>query len=276
MKYVLWGAGGLLSEMGEIVSTRAMQKIEYIVDSDSGKWGVTHHGKTVKSPQALLSENTEELTVIIGVFEARHEVELRLRQMGLHNYVWFATFTGDNNIPPLIRRKPWFIVSDAFYTDERKVVRTEIAMELICWEGKRSMLDLGAGMMPAKRFLPEGIAYTPVDYNKLSSEIVVCDFNKYEFPDTSADVVLAVGILGHVKDWRWFLTAMAGAVTEGGSLVVSAIALTKQQAFYYSSTSLIQECTVILHLQECGLTFKDFKSWNMDTRLLLFEKKRKS
>ena len=69
----------------------------------------------------------------------------------------------------------------------------------------KSVMDLGSGNMQLGNILPDGCEYIPVDYRKTSDKTIVCDFNKYEFPDIKADVVCAIGILGYIKDPEWFL-----------------------------------------------------------------------
>lgn len=52
----------------------------------------------------------------------------------------------------------------------------------------RSVMDLGAGQMYLKTLLPQEVSYLPVDYVRRCLETVVCDFNRYEFPDSEADL----------------------------------------------------------------------------------------
>jgi hypothetical protein len=272
MKYVIWGAGGFITELGDIFNKRVLQKIDYFVDSDSNKWGAMFLGKPVKSPESLSLEDKKELAVIVGTYETHSEIELHLRKMGIVNYSWIATYVGSKDFPAIIKRKPWFVTANSYYTNERYIYRTELALELVRWEKTHSMLDLGAGMMHAKKFLPESCAYFPVDCEKLAPEIVVRDFNRYEFPEQTADLVYAVGVLGYVADWRWFLDQMASAVNKGGSLIVSTIILSKRQALSTPHISFPVECDVILQLQGKGMILKAFRDWNTDARIMLFDR----
>lgn len=72
-----------------------------------------------------------------------------------------------------------------------------------------SVLDLGAGGMLLKKYLPENVKYYPVDYASRCEQTIVCDFNKHEFPDIYADVVFISGCLEYVKDVEWFLQQVA-------------------------------------------------------------------
>lgn len=275
MKYVVWGAGVLLTEFSNIVNTETIEAVDYFVDSDKNKWGMEYWGKQVNSPQTLLSEDKNNIMVIVGVYEAHADIELLLRKMGFEeakNYIWAVKFTGNETVPGLFKRKIWKDNEIGCFTNESFVLRTEIALELVNWDGIESMLDLGAGMMRAKDYIPNGVAYIPVDYKKRAPETVICDFNKYEFPSHTADLVYAIGVIGYVKDWKWFLGKMADAVNEGGSLVISTLTLNKYQAFCTAHVSFMFECEVILFLQKLGLVFIDFADWRTKTRILHLKK----
>ncbi len=69
----------------------------------------------------------------------------------------------------------------------------------------RSVMDLGAGHMHLKKLLDEGVQYIPVDYKKNAEDTIVCDFNRYQFPDKAVDVIVCAGILGYIQDLEWFL-----------------------------------------------------------------------
>lgn len=272
---VIWGAGALLTECAAIINRDALRRIDYFVDADQAKWGTLFHGKPVKPPGALLAEDRNRLLVLVGVYEPHSEIELQLRHMGFEedkHYYWVVKFTGNETLPCLFNRRRWEDGEEGFFAGNDLVPRTEIAMGLVRWEGIHSMLDLGAGAMRARDYLPEGVQYLPVDYKERTPETVVCDFNRYEFPTQTADLVFAVGVLGYVRDWKWFLDRMAAAVNEGGSLVVSALVLNRYQAFGTAHVSFSFECEVILHLQERGLTFTNFADWRTNTRILHFSK----
>ena len=68
-----------------------------------------------------------------------------------------------------------------------------------------SVMDLGAGQMYLKDLLPSDIAYYPVDYLARCPETLVYDFNKHEFPEQKADLVVAAGIMHYVQDTDWWL-----------------------------------------------------------------------
>lgn len=75
-----------------------------------------------------------------------------------------------------------------------------------------SVLDLGAGRMALRRYLPPGCVYVPVDYLPRSVTTLVCDLNaKRPASLPRSDVVVASGILEYVLDIPRLLNAIAGA-----------------------------------------------------------------
>ncbi|MBL7743816.1 MAG: hypothetical protein JNN00_10120 [Chitinophagaceae bacterium] len=72
-----------------------------------------------------------------------------------------------------------------------------------------SVMDLGCGKMWLHEFLPANCRYIPVDYIQRSPECMVADFNKSQFPDTSADTAFISGCLEYIRDYKWFLTETA-------------------------------------------------------------------
>lgn len=69
----------------------------------------------------------------------------------------------------------------------------------------KTVMDLGAGNMHLRGLLDENHIYVPVDYKKTAEDTVVCDFNKGEFPEIKADVIIAAGILDYINEPKWFL-----------------------------------------------------------------------
>lgn len=68
----------------------------------------------------------------------------------------------------------------------------------------QSVIDFGCGKEWLREFIDENILYTPVDYIKRSEQCIVCDFNKKEFPNISADAAFLSGVLEYIEDPTWF------------------------------------------------------------------------
>lgn len=73
---------------------------------------------------------------------------------------------------------------------------------------KSCVMDLGCGQLWLKNFLA-GCKYIPVDYTKRDAETIVCDFNKYQFPDRDVDCAFVSGCLEYVIDVEWFIGKIA-------------------------------------------------------------------
>jgi len=68
-----------------------------------------------------------------------------------------------------------------------------------------SVIDLGCGMGWLREMLPPDAVYYGCDMFARDKQTIVCNFNKYEFPNVSADTALISGALEYVRDWQWFL-----------------------------------------------------------------------
>jgi len=72
----------------------------------------------------------------------------------------------------------------------------------------KSVMDIGCGRMWLREMIPTSI-YIPVDYKKRDNNTIICDLNKYEFPNQTADVIFISGCLEYVKDYEWFITEIS-------------------------------------------------------------------
>lgn len=96
---------------------------------------------------------------------------------------------------------------DAFYNfDSNLEVISYVAQKI----GKlNSIVDMGAGAMHLKKFLPENVIYTPVDYKQRYPQTVVCDFNNNEFPNIHADVYFCCAMLYYIEQPVDFLVKVS-------------------------------------------------------------------
>jgi hypothetical protein len=72
-------------------------------------------------------------------------------------------------------------------------------------EEERSILDVGCGRMWLKQYLPRDMVYYGCDYKARDDATIVCDFNKYEFPQLTVDMCFISGCIEYVRDVDWFL-----------------------------------------------------------------------
>lgn len=140
-----------------------------------------------------------------------------------------------------------------------------VAMAQFVSEEDQSVMDLGAGSMHLRGLLNSNVTYFPVDYKKNAEDTVVCDFNKYEFPEINVDVIVAAGILVYMKDPLWFLDKIASSCKK-------CIISHKGQELFPNNMLYSQE--IIDHMKQRGfsLTGRDITLNEKWTLIACFEK----
>ena len=228
MKYILFGAGNY---MYTHIDEEKIQYFDYIVDRSPDKTGTAYLGKEIRSPEVLLEEDKDNIFVVITAFVQLYSIEYDLIQMGFEKYKHFDWIARLRNHYPehiLWREKS----SEKWKRDERRWrerhpnnapphERAELVAKMIHWDGVGSVLDLGAGSEPMRPFLPDGVKYYPVDYKQLTGNTLVFDFNKKQFPDIKADVVILIGVHGFVDYEVWLIDQAVKAVNPCGQLLIS-------------------------------------------------------
>lgn len=68
-----------------------------------------------------------------------------------------------------------------------------------------SVLDLGCGPQYLKEFIDKNSTYTGVDLYPHNKDNIICDFNKNQFVDINADLVVIAGVFEYVYDTEWFI-----------------------------------------------------------------------
>ena len=103
-------------------------------------------------------------------------------------------------------RAKWRGDAEDYFGYEQHMWRKRIvSMSMFLSDEDKSVMDLGAGSMHLRQLLNPDVVYYPVDYKKNAVDTIVCDFNKKEFPNISADVIVAAGILEYMEFPYWFL-----------------------------------------------------------------------
>jgi hypothetical protein len=86
--------------------------------------------------------------------------------------------------------------------------RSEIAAHFI--RPTDRVCDLGAGAQTLRRFLPDTVAYYPVDRRGHHEDTWVTDFNgDFSLPDVAFDVLVCMGVLTHLSDPERFLRRLS-------------------------------------------------------------------
>jgi hypothetical protein len=75
-----------------------------------------------------------------------------------------------------------------------------------------SVLDIGCGAQSLKRYLKGDCSYQPCDLIQSTPDVLVCDFNKGEFPEVRKrfDYVVCSGVFEYMRQPRQFLERVSG------------------------------------------------------------------
>lgn len=189
--------------------------IEYFVETDENWIGKTYLGKSIYGIEKL-KEDRENIFVLIGSVVHHTEIELILKELGYQegvDYEWALGWTGDEQCGPLWYVKEWndsqnLAGQQAAISGAVSNVKYNVVSKMIP-EKCTTVIDLGAASGMLENYLNKNVTFIPVDYMKIRDDEVICDFNKYEFPDIDEDkkncCIVMCGIIQAVKDWKWLL-----------------------------------------------------------------------
>lgn len=189
--------------------------IEYFVETDENWIGKTYLGKSIYGIEKL-KEDRENIFVLIGSVVHHTEIELILKELGYQegvDYEWALGWTGDEQCGPLWYVKEWndsqnLAGQQAAISGAVSNVKYNVVSKMIP-EKCTTVIDLGAASGMLENYLNKNVTFIPVDYMKIRDDEVICDFNKYEFPDIDEDkkncCIVMCGIIHAVKDWKWLL-----------------------------------------------------------------------
>jgi hypothetical protein len=200
----------------EMDSDAILCGIDYFVDNDPKLIGTTYLGKPIKSPDALLAENKENILILIGSIIYHTDIEFQLKDMWYErgkDYEWGISFNGDSKCPPLWRHTEWKDASENIadcMEGEKSRRYYMVAAKMIDFAIYDNVIDLGSMNERVREFLPSHVNYIPCDYVKYSEHTVLFDLRKREFPtslpmDTSKNVILSMGHISLCDDWHWYL-----------------------------------------------------------------------
>lgn len=189
--------------------------IEYFVETDENWIGKTYLGKSIYGIEKL-KEDRENIFVLIGSVVHHTEIELILKELGYQegvDYEWALGWTGDEQCGPLWYVKEWndsqnLAGQQAAISGAVSNVKYNVVSKMIP-EKCTTVIDLGAASGMLENYLNKNVTFIPVNYMKIRDDEVICDFNKYEFPDIDEDkkncCIVMCGIIQAVKDWKWLL-----------------------------------------------------------------------
>lgn len=221
MKYIVFG-GFDYAIPYEMDQNAIFEGIDYFVDNNPELIGKKYLGKEIKHPSTLLKEEKDDIFILIGSVIFKTEIAFQLKDMGFEeekNFIWAIAFTGDKKCARLWRHIEWsdrkenatnLLMSE---NGEYSLSRLKVATKMVEWNKYETLIDLGAANERVKEFLPRNINYIPVDYVKYSENTVLCDINKYEFPNTgfipNKTCIFSIGNIQYCKNWKWYLETIS-------------------------------------------------------------------
>lgn len=213
-KHVIFG-GFDYAVKWEMNQNAIYKGIDYFVETDDNWIGKTYLGKSIYGIEKL-KEDKNNIFVLIGSVVHHTELELILKELGYQegiDYEWALGWTGDEQCDPLWYVREWndsqnIEGQQATVSGTVSNVKYNVVSKMIP-EKCTTVIDLGAASGMLENYLNKNVTFIPVDYMKIRDDEVICDFNKYEFPDIDEDkkncCIVMCGIIQCVKDWKWLL-----------------------------------------------------------------------
>jgi len=220
VKHIIFG-GFDYAVLYEMNHDAIFQGIDYFVDNSPSLIGTTYIGKEIRHPDALLSENKDDILILIGSIVYRTELSFQLRDMGFEegkHFLWAIDFCGDSKCPRLWKHIEWndrennAASLEAAEKSEQVLSCLKVVARMIDFDKFDTLIDVGAANERIRPFLPQGIRYIPVDYIRYSDDTVLCDINKDEFPnskkleyDPQKTCIISIGHIPYCRKWRLYL-----------------------------------------------------------------------
>ena len=85
-------------------------------------------------------------------------------------------------------------------------------MAAVFLQNARQVLDIGAGKMSLRKYLPTGCAYSPADLSPLEPDAINIDLNTQPVPTGPWDTVVMLGVLEYVYSPKSVLKSAQNAV----------------------------------------------------------------
>ena len=223
-KHIIFG-GFDYAVLYEMDHDAVFHGIDFFVDNSPALIGTSYLGKEIRHPDSLLNESKDEVLILIGSIVYRTELAFQLQDMGFEegkHFVWAIDFCGDEKCPRLWKHTEWndrVKNADALEASEKSeqvLSKMKVVSRLIDFDKFNTLVDLGAANERIRSFIPQKIRYIPVDYIPYSNDTVLCDLNKYEFPEAEnfgynpgKTCIISISNIPYCRDWHWYLNMIA-------------------------------------------------------------------
>lgn len=259
--------------------------IDYFVDNDPELIGTTYMGKPIYSPDKLLEEDKDNILILIGSIIYHLEIEFQLKDMGFEediHYKWAIGFCGDDRCPRLWKHTEWNDRSKNEHNlhfieeGEEAQQRLRAVSRLIDFTRSHTIVDICAANGRIKRFLPENVQYIPVDYQRYSDETVLCDLNRYEFPEVnlpSETCILLIASLQYAMDWKWLLKQIAASCSVFICAHHDFVRMNREyRRTQFNNNNAVFNHQIILEMQKLGFMMVEAYDYHLRTVIMKFEK----
>lgn len=260
--------------------------IDYFVDNDPELIGTTYMGKPIYSPDKLLEEDKDNILILIGSIIYHLEIEFQLKDMGFEedvHYKWAIGFCGDDRCPRLWKHTEWKDKSKnssnllAVETGDYAQNRLQMVARTIDFEKIETVIDICAANGRIKEFLPHHVRYIPVDYIPYSSETVICDLTKNEFPavysDPATTCILLVLALPYAPDWRWLLKEISESCDTFICTHSDFVRMNREyRRTQFNNNNAVFNHQIILEMQKLGFMMVEAYDYHLRTVIMKFEK----
>lgn len=283
-KYVIFG-GFDYAVKWEMNQDAIYNGIDYFVEIDENWIGKEYLGKTIYGIEKLREEKGN-IFIFIGSVVYHTELEIILNELGYleeRDYVWALGWPGDEKCAPLWFTNEWrdtknFIGQQAAINGDFSRAKYKIVSKMIPDECKL-VADLGAASGMLEQYLKENVMYLPVDYMKIREDEIVCDLNKYEYPDICEDsnksCIVLCGIIQCVKDWKWLLkrsTEAADNVIISHNDIVRINRDFRREHLTWKNAVFNHQ--IILEMQNLGFEMKEAYDCQLRVVIMRFEREK--
>jgi hypothetical protein len=274
-------------------SDSILNGIDYFVDNDPKRIGMTYLGKPIKHPDSLLKEDKDNLIILIGSIVYRSEIAFLLQDMGFEefkHFVWGISFPGDEKCPRLWRHTEWndtkSNAANLLYIeqDDYPLERMKFAIRFVDLDKFDTIIDLSAANERMRSVLTDKSwtgRYIPVDYMKYSESTIICDFTKYQFPlaeelgyNPRKTLILSMGSIQYTSDWHWYLECISQSCS---CFVLAKHDFASMKRDYriehWNHNHAAYNFEYILHMQKLGFVLTDAADFRLKSTIYKFEKR---
>lgn len=190
----------------KLLTINILKRVEYFIDKAGHEkiW----YGKPVFPHEYLLTEDKENVLIIIADTKYYEELSTKLKKMGFKENVHF--YNG------------WRLSEDFFLNIQdcnwqQFEAKTQNTFKNLHWDKRarmmvsmipddvKSIVDFGCGNRRLENYLNPDITYMGLDYISRGKDTIVCDVNTEKLPVIDADCAFMAGFLCYVSDLENFL-----------------------------------------------------------------------